>query len=131
MKNWIISLLILIAPIIAFMALKENSITKNAIVAEASNKPMVIKFSSPMCTDCKKIKGELEPLKDKYAQSVTFIEINATDNSADTQKKIETYGVTVVPTVIFFNPTTQKEKKIEGFETKDKLEKCIKEIING
>ena len=41
------------------------------------------------------------------------MDINATDNSKDTQKKIETYGVTVVPTIIFLNPATNKEKKIE------------------
>ena len=131
MKNWIISLIILIAPIIAFMALKESHIAQNAILAEAAEKPTVIKFSSSMCLDCKKVKGELEPLKEKYKNQVTFIEINATSEEPDVQEKIETYGVTVVPTIIFLNPSKHKEKKIEGFETKEKLEQCIKEIING
>ena len=83
-----------------------------------------------MCADCKKITGELEPLKDKYKDSVVFVEITATNNDAGTQKKIKDYGVTVVPTIIFLNPSTQKEKKIEGFEKREILEQCIKELID-
>ncbi len=131
MKNWIIGVIVLVVPVVAYLGLKNNNDMQKAIVAHAADKPSVIKFSSPMCSDCKKIKTELEPLKTKYRDAVTFIEIDATSNEKGTQEQIDEYGVTVVPTIIFLDDTNKKVKKIEGFEPKEKLEQYIKELIHG
>ncbi len=131
MKNWIISLIVIILPISAYFGLKNNNDMQTTLTAQAAGKPSVIKFASPMCLDCKKIKQELDPLKQLYEDQVTFIEIDATSPDKKTQEKVELYGVTVVPTVIFLDSSKHKERKIEGFEKKEKLEQYIKELING
>ncbi len=131
MKNLIIGLLVLVVPVVAYLALKNNKDMQASIAAQAADKPSVIKFSSPLCTDCKKIKGELEPLKPVYQDEVVFIEIDATSNDKKTQQKIEEYGVTVVPTIIFVDDANKKVRKIEGFKPKAQLEEYIKELIHG
>lgn len=131
MKNWMIGLLVLVVPVALYMGLKNNKEMEASLSAHAADKPCVIKFSSPMCLDCKKIKGELEPLKPVYKDSVTFIEIDATSNDKKTQQQVEEYGVTVVPTVIFLDDANKKVRKIEGFTPKAKLEQYIKELIHG
>jgi len=131
MKNWMIGLLVLVVPVALYLGLKNNKDMQTSTAALAADKPCVIKFSSPMCMDCKKIKGELEPLKPVYKDSVTFIEIDATSNDKKTQEQVETYGVTVVPTIVFLDETNKKVRKIEGFAPKAKLEQYIKELIHG
>lgn len=131
MKNWMIGLLVLVVPVALYMGLKNNKEIQASTVAQAASKPNVIKFSSPMCMDCKKIKGELEPLKPIYQDEVVFIEIDATSNDKKTQQQIEEYGVTVVPTIIFVDDANKKVRKIEGFTSKAKLEQYIKELIHG
>lgn len=131
MKNWIISLLVLVVPVVAYIAMKNNSELQNSMVAQAANKPSVIKFSSPMCMDCKKIAGELNPLKPVYQDRVNFVEIDATSPDKKGQEQIALYGVTVVPTLIFLDENNQKVRKQEGFAPKATIEKYIKELIHG
>ena len=131
MRNWIISLLVIILPVFIFIALKKNKTDNSAFVAHAANRPTVIKFASPMCLDCKKIAKELEPLKEQYKGRVNFVEFDATSNDALIQNKINKYGVNVVPTIIFLDKNDKKVKMIEGFMQKSQLENYIIEIING
>lgn len=131
MKNWIITLLVFILPVIGYFSLKNSQETRNSMVAQAIEKPTVLKFESPMCSDCQKLKKEMEPLKTSYAQSINFIDVNATDLNSKTQEQVEMYGVTVVPTIIFLDSNKNKVNKIEGFTTKETIENNIKELING
>ena len=131
MKNWIVTLVILALPVAAYFGLKANQENQAGFIAQAADKPSVIKFASPMCLDCKKLKEEMAPLKPTYQDSVNFIEIDATANDKKTQEQIEMYGVTVVPTLIFIDDNNHKVKKVEGFTEKNKIEEYIKELING
>ena len=131
MKNWIITLLVFILPVIGYFSLKNSQEVRNSMVAQAIEKPTVLKFESPMCSDCQKLKKEMEPLRTTYAQSINFIDVNATALDSKTQKQVEMYGVTVVPTIIFLDSNKNKMNKIEGFTTKEVVENNIKELING
>lgn len=56
MKNWIIALAILIIPMVTYFVLDKTQASKAAFEAQATqnmSKPVVMKFSSPMCLDCK------------------------------------------------------------------------------
>lgn len=131
MKNWIVALVILTLPLAVYWGLKNNQEAKKSFSAHAVEMPSVIKFSSPMCMDCKKLADELEEIKPNYQDKINFIEIDATSNNKNTQEQIEKYGVTVVPTLIFIDTKNQKERKVEGFEKKEHLERYLKELING
>ncbi len=131
MKNWIITLLVFILPVIGYFGLKNSQEARNSMIAQAIEKPTVMKFESPMCTDCQKLKKEMETLKPVYSDVVNFIDINATSMDKSTQEQVEMYGVTVVPTIIFLDSNKNKVNKIEGFTTKETVENNIKELING
>lgn len=131
MKNWIVTLLVFILPVIGYFGLKNSQEARNSMVAQAIEKPTVMKFESPMCSDCQKLKKEMEPIKPAYSNVVNFIDINATALDKKTQEVVEMYGVTVVPTIIFLDSNKNKTGKIEGFTTKDIIEKHIKELLNG
>ena len=101
------------------------------MIAQAIEKPTIIKFESPMCMDCQKLKKEIETLKPAYSSYINFVDINATSIDKATQEKVEMYGVTVVPTLIFLDSNKNKINKIEGYTNKETVEKHIKELING
>ena len=131
MKNWIITLLVFILPVIAYFSLKNSEEARNSMIAQAIEKPIVMKFESPMCNDCQKLKKEMETLKPMYSNYVNFIDINATAMDKKTQEEVEKYGITVVPTIIFLDSNKNKVNKLEGFTQKATIEKHIKELING
>ena len=131
MKNWIITLLVFILPVIGYFGLKNSENSRNSMIAQAIEKPTIIKFESPMCMDCQKLKKEIETLKPAYSSYINFVDINATSIDKATQEKVEMYGVTVVPTLIFLDSNKNKINKIEGYTNKETVEKHIKELING
>ncbi len=131
MKNWVISLLVLVVPVAAYFTLKNSNEAQNSLIAQAANKPSIIKFTSPMCLDCKKIATEIAPLKPIYQDRVNFVEIDATSPDKKSQDQITMYGVTVVPTMIYLDENGKKVRKQEGFAPKATLEKYIKELIHG
>ncbi len=131
MKNWIVTLLVFILPVIGYFGLKNSAEHRNAMIAQAIEKPTVMKFESPMCADCQKLKKEIETLKPLYTNQVNFVDINATSLDKKTQEDVEMYGVSVVPTIIFLDSNKNQIKKIEGFYPKSTIEKHIKELING
>lgn len=55
-------------------------------------------FWSPTCNPCKVIKPALEDLKEEFPQ-VKWTSVNT---HADSQGLAQKYGVSVVPTIIFF-----------------------------
>ena len=63
MRNWIIVLLIFVFPLGVFAWLETNYNKTNAeevktashMVVPTNGKPKMMKFSSPMCSDCKKV----------------------------------------------------------------------------
>lgn len=118
MKNWIIVLLIFVVPLGVFAWLEsgaaETKIAANTTV-QTSGKGKLLKFSSPMCSDCKKVTKEMATVIPDYKDSVTFEEINVSDGSNESLEAVKTYKITVVPTMIFVNKNGQIVNKAEGF----------------
>lgn len=144
MKNWVIVLLIFTVPLAVFAWLETNSAksvakeniksktaVKNNVTDEilavthtnpaTSAKPKVLKFSSPMCSDCKKIQTEMVKVVPDYKDAVTFEEINVTDGSKESVASVKDYRVTVVPTLIFIAKDGNIVRKVEGFLTESEI----------
>jgi len=136
MKNWIIVFLIFAVPIGVFAWLESNSnqsvaketkpvnnkpVQTDAKQLQTNAKPRVLKFSSPMCSDCKKVQTELVGVIPDYKDAVTFEEINVTDGSKESAAAVKDYKVTVVPTLIFVSKDGKIVKRTEGFLTQSEI----------
>jgi thioredoxin 1 len=97
-------------------------ITDNNI-EELSEKRLVVLFTSPWCSGCKKVGVFMENL------SVTFSEI--VFGNMDISKNTETptkMGVLSLPTVIAFKGGAEFER-IAGEPTKHELERLLKDLL--
>lgn len=128
-KNFSIITLIFVVPLIAYYFLSKPD-ASYASKTTAANKPQIIKFTSAMCLDCKKLEGVLKEVYPKYSNKVVLVEIHVQDNTPFTKQQIEKYNVTLVPTMILLNSKGKKVAKYEGFIPQDKLDKLVKDLAN-
>ncbi len=91
------------------------------VKSNTSGKPRMLKFSSPMCSDCKKVTTELVGVIPDYKDAVTFEEINVTDGSKESAALVKDYKVTVVPTLIFMSKDGKIVHKEEGLLTESEI----------
>lgn len=131
MKNWVIVLLIFAVPLGLYAYLESNSQDTRANAANTAvvnNKPKVIKFYSPLCSDCQKVSKEMVEVVEDYKDAVTFEEINVSEQTKQNKELIKKYKVTLVPTLIFETRDGKVVKKVEGFIEDDQIEEHIKTI---
>ena len=134
MKNWIVALAILIIPVVAYFVLDKTNSSKAAFEAQAQSsysKPVVMKFSSPMCLDCKKLEGVTSVVMPQYADKVDYQKYTTQTNDSATDALIKKYNITLVPTMIFLKKDGNVYKKTEGYMTEKELESILKGLING
>lgn len=127
MKNFSIIALIFIVPLVAYMILSRPD-ASFANKTAMGNKPQVIKFTSLMCLDCKKLGNVMKEVYPKYSNKITLVEIQVQNEDAYTKSQVEKYDITLVPTLIFINSKGKKVNKIEGFVDKEKLDKLMREL---
>ncbi len=129
MKNWIIVLLIFLIPLGVYTTL-EIKRGNGAIVSEAKDtigKPVVYKFTSPMCSECQSVQKILDKIKDDW-DLVVFEEINVSGTGADKKRAkqlIAKYDITMVPTLVFIDNTGNVYKKIEVDMTQEDIESAL------
>ncbi|MFA6989619.1 MAG: thioredoxin family protein [Candidatus Gastranaerophilaceae bacterium] len=128
--NFLVIALIMVLPVMLYTFLKAPDQNSIAIQA-AAGKPMVIKFSSPMCGECKELEKVLSVVEPKYEDKVIFEKISITSNSPEVQGKVQKYHVNVVPTMIFIDKKGNTVKKIEGSLPASELQKDLESLING
>ena len=131
MKNWIIVLLVFAIPLGLYAYLESNSqstVAKEEVSMNNTQKPRVIKFYSPMCTDCKKISNEMVGVVEDYKDAVTFEEINVSEQTDKNKALIKKYKITLVPTLVFESKDGKTFKKVEGFIEDDEIESNIVNI---
>lgn len=126
-KNFSIITLIFVVPLVAYMILSkpDASVAKKALTA---NRPQIIKFTSLMCLDCKKLGTVMKEVYPKYSDKISLVEVQVQNNDDFTKKQVEKYNINLVPTLIFIDSKGKKVNKIEGFIEKEKLEKLMKEL---
>lgn len=137
MKNWIVILLIFIIPLglYAFLdaeAQNEKMCTLQEENINLNNGAKLIKFSSPMCSECKQVSEELSKVAKDIKSKITIEEINVLDNSkaaADYNKKlIKKYKVTLTPTLIFVDKNGKIVHRQESVMKAEEIEKIINKI---
>jgi len=98
-----------------------REITDNNI-DELSKKRLVVLFTSPWCSGCKKVEPFMEHLSDIYSETI-FGGMDISKNSKTPAKM----GVLSLPTVIAFKDGTEFER-IAGEPTKHELERLLKDL---
>ena len=130
MKNWIIAIAILIIPMVTYYVLEKTNSNTSGFEAQASyNKPVVIKFYSPMCLDCKKLDTVVKEVMPKYADKITFQNINGQSNDKNTNELVQKYNINLVPTMVFVKKDGKIYKRTEGALTKKELENILDGLI--
>lgn len=126
MKNWIIAIAILVIPMVAYYALDKSSSNNAGFEAQAqTGKPVVIKFYSPMCLDCKKLEGVIKEVMPKYADRVTYQNINGQSSDKAAEAMVQKYNVTLVPTMVFIKKDGTVYKRTEGCLAKEQLDNIL------
>lgn len=124
-KNIITILLILIVPMFAYWLLSTPDAENSTTVAEASNKPQIIKFTSAMCMDCQTMNQIMKEIYPAYKDKITLIEIPVQDKTSFNESQIKKYNVTLVPTIILLDSGGRQVKRIEGAIEKDVMESYL------
>lgn len=83
---------------------------------------LVVLFTSPWCSGCKKVEPFMEHLSVIYSE-ITFGNMDISKNSKTPSKM----GVLSLPTVIAFKDGTELER-IAGEPTKHELERLLKDL---
>ncbi len=126
-KNFSIITLIFVIPLVAYMILSkpDASMAKKAAL---TGKPQIIKFTSLMCLDCKKLDKVIKEIYPQYSNKITLVEVQVQNEDDFTKKQIEKYDVTLVPTLIVINSKGKKVLKHEGYMEKGDLDKLMKDL---
>jgi len=128
-KNLIIISLIFVLPLIAYAVLSGTKV-ESATQEHVSGKPQIVKFSSKLCSDCKKMKGVFEAVMPQYSGTVEVIEYDIEKNDKNINDAINKYDVDLVPTVVYIDKNGKVVRKTEGYIDKHKFEAYVKELLN-
>ena len=117
-------LAIIILPLLAFWAL--SFLKDESVIAEATGRPQVFKFSSTMCSECKEVEKTFQELLPKYEDKFVYTEV-IVDNRNDMKNAlIKKHNVTLVPTVVMINSDGTIHKRIENSIPIEQMEEYIK-----
>lgn len=126
-KTLLIVCMIFALPVIAYALLMGRQPAPVDVAVAATGMPQMIKFSSPMCSDCQHMAEIISQVQDKYKDRVEFIEISVNQNSPQVKEQIRRYNVKLVPTMIFLNADGKQIARVEGSIPKEELVKYLDE----
>ena len=135
MRNWIIVLLIFVMPLGLYAYLDAKAQNSTLCKVEEENaipKPKILKFSSPMCSECQEVALEIKKAMKDHKDSVLVEEINVIENNgkgtAYTKSQIKKYKVTLVPTLVFIDKDGKVVHKQEGLISSDEIISLLDEM---
>ncbi len=137
MKNWIIILLIFTLPLGVYAYLDTKAQNEAMCKVEGAKKTDIpraklIKFTSPMCSECQEVAEEMQKAMKDYKGSVLVEEINVIDNGGKgtdyTKKQIKKYKINLVPTLVFVDKQDNVIHKQEGTMSHDEILDLLKEL---
>lgn len=135
MKNWIIVLLIFIMPLSLYAYLDNKATAKACKVAGAASavpSAKLIKFSSPMCSECQEVAVEIKKAMKDFKGSVIIEEYNVLDSYAKgkniAKDMIKKHKVTLVPTLVFVDKEGNIVQKKEGMVKSEEITTILDKI---
>jgi thioredoxin 1 len=80
-------------------------------------KPVMVDFGMESCVPCKMMVPILEDLETNYSQDVKVIFVHV----AKEQKKMQEFGIQMIPTQVFFDATGKELERHTGFFSKEDI----------
>lgn len=130
-KNILIIAVIFILPMITYFLLSNGDTKAEQKVSVPVDTPVIIKFSSPLCRDCKVLAKNLDTVYPKYKDKIALQSISVEQTDENTQNMIKKYHIKLVPTLLYISDNGSVLKRTEGSLSCEQLEKNMKELING
>jgi len=124
----IVAILILVLPIFCYAVFKAPNL--GAVYATTKDKPVVMIFSMPLCSECQKLKVVSDKMEARYNSELVFEKINAGTMDQKTIEEVKKYNVKVVPTIIFFDKRGHIVARKEGAMPEAAFDKQIQELID-
>ncbi|KPC75630.1 hypothetical protein ADL26_05895 [Thermoactinomyces vulgaris] len=88
----------------------------------------VVEFSADWCVDCKRVAPDMPELAQKFADHMTFAEIDVDE----AREVAEEYGVKGIPTFIVFEGGKEVGRLPSRFaKTKEQIEAFLQDYIDG
>lgn len=125
-KNIIILLLVFILPLFAYFTLSKAN-KGNISVAETGS-PQLIKFTSDMCGECKRVEPVVNKVMIKYQDSVQYVVIPVQVRNKYNVDMMTKYNITLVPTIILLDKNRKVVHRIEGYVAPDTLDNYLRDI---
>ena len=125
-KNIIILILIFVLPLVAYFGLSKNS--QSYVSIASTGKPHLIKFTSNMCGECKRVEPIVQKVMLNHQDSIQYTVIPVQINNKYNQDMMKKYHITLVPTIVILDKDQKVYKRIEGYVDEGTLEKYLKEI---
>jgi len=89
-----------------------------------SSKPVLIDYWAEWCAPCKQLSPIIEELAGEYGDKVTFLKLNADQNTETTIR----YGILGLPTIQVF-VGGEVAKQFQGGKTKATLVRALEEYL--
>jgi len=130
-KNVLIISIIFILPLIAYFTLSTiKTDADQKIVDKQPCNAKIIKFSSAMCRDCKKLADVMDEVYPLYQDKIDLESVSVEKDDNKTIKLIKEYNITLVPTLVYIYDG-KVLKRTEGSLSAQQLENNMKALING
>ena len=102
-----------------------HHIEDEKILMEVINneKLVIIDFFAEWCGPCQMLTPVLKSLDEKYSDEIEVYKVNVDES----QNAAMRYGVTAMPTLVFFKDGEEVERQV-GYLDEDELERLIKEL---
>jgi len=100
------------------LAKAKNPQTASKFVGKSQEKlPKLIDLGAGKCIPCKMMAPILDELKTEYAGKLTVEVIDVWENPKEGEK----YGISLIPTQIFYDPEGKEFQRHEGFMSKEDI----------
>ena len=126
-KNTVLLLVIFLLPLIAYFYVSHSS---KSIATIPSSNARIIKFTSNMCGECKRVDAVIKEVYPKYQNKISLTSIAVQDNTKYNNEMTAKYKVTLVPTIILLDKNNNIIKRIEGCINAETFDKYLKELCN-
>ena len=103
-----------------------HHIESNQILNEVtkSEKLVLIDFYATWCMPCQMLTEVLQVIDKEYAENVEIFKVDVDEN----QDIAISYGITAMPTLVFYKNNEEVERKV-GFLEKEELEEIINDFL--
>ncbi len=127
-KNTIILLLIFVLPLVVYFYVSRSS--ESNLTVSGTVKPQIIKFTSNMCSECKRMDKVIKDVYPKYQDKIQLVSIPVQVQNDYNNQMVSNYKVTLVPTIILLDKNQKTVKRIEGYVDAQTLDKYLRELNN-